>query len=75
MTFARGEHLILGKEEDDESVVLTEDEDDSEEVDGAQMEKRKKADNRAYKKVKHTFEIQVKELKNIPILDKLIKDV
>ena len=34
-----------------------------------------KVDNRAFKKVKHTFEIQVKELKNIPILDKLIKDL
>lgn len=32
-------------------------------------------DNRPYTKVKHAFEIQVKELKNIPILDKLIKDV
>ena len=32
-------------------------------------------DNRPYKKVKHIFEIKVKELKNIPILDKLIKDI
>ncbi len=28
-----------------------------------------------YKKVKHIFEVRVKELKNIPILDKLIKDI
>jgi hypothetical protein len=32
-------------------------------------------DTREFRKVKHTFEIQVKELKNIPILDKLIKDI
>lgn len=32
-------------------------------------------ENRPYKKVKHVFEIRVKELKNIPILDKLIKDI
>ena len=32
-------------------------------------------DNRPYKKVKHIFEIQVRELKNIPILDKLVKDL
>jgi hypothetical protein len=32
-------------------------------------------DNRPYKKVKHVFEIQVRELKNIPILDKLVKDI
>ena len=30
---------------------------------------------RPYRKLKHIFEIQVKELKNIPILDKLIKDI
>lgn len=35
----------------------------------------KQPDNRPYRKVKHMFEIQVKELKNIPILDKLIKDI
>lgn len=34
-----------------------------------------KVDNRPFKKLKHIFEIQVKELKNIPILDKLIKDL
>lgn len=28
-----------------------------------------------FKKVKHVFEVRVKELKNIPILDKLIKDI
>jgi len=32
-------------------------------------------DNRPYKKVKHVFEIQVRELKNIPVLDKLVKDI
>jgi Zn/Cd-binding protein ZinT len=32
-------------------------------------------ENRAFKKVKHVFEIKIKELKNIPILDKLIKDI
>lgn len=32
-------------------------------------------DTRPYRKLKHIFEIQVKELKNIPILDKLIKDL
>jgi hypothetical protein len=32
-------------------------------------------DNRPYRKVKHIFEIQVKELKNIPLIDKLIKDL
>ena len=32
-------------------------------------------DNRPYKKIKHIFEIKVKELKNIPILERLIKDV
>lgn len=32
-------------------------------------------DARPYRKLKHIFEIQVKELKNIPILDKLIKDL
>lgn len=32
-------------------------------------------DSKPYNKVKHIFEIQVKELKNIPILDKLVKDI
>jgi lipoate-protein ligase A len=48
----------------------------SEEIsDTEQSVKPPTEDNRPYKKVKHTFEIQVKELKNIPILDKLIKDI
>jgi hypothetical protein len=29
---------------------------------------------RPFNQVKHVFEIKVKELKNIPILDKMIKD-
>ena len=30
---------------------------------------------REFKQYKHVFEITVKELKNIPILDKLVRDV
>lgn len=40
-----------------------------------EVEEKAKVNNRPYKKVKHTFAIQVKELKNIPILDKIIKDL
>jgi hypothetical protein len=46
---------------------------ESEDESDTEMEDEK--DSRPFKKVKHTFEIQVKELKNIPILDKLIKDI
>ena len=38
-------------------------------------EEEETKDARGFRKVKHTFEIQVKELKNIPVLDKLIKDI
>ena len=30
--------------------------------------------DKPFKQLKHVFEIKVKELKNIPILDKLIRD-
>jgi len=73
MTFAR-EEMIGGK--DEESQLLS-DEEESEDLDSEDyaLRRQKNLDSRPYKKVKHTFEIQVKELKNIPILDKLIKDV
>lgn len=34
-----------------------------------------KEEDKPYKQIKHIFEIKVKELKNIPILDRLIKDL
>lgn len=55
---------------------LNESDDDVEDKkDTLQSEKQKPTDNRPYNKVKHIFEIKIKELKNIPILDKLIKDI
>ena len=52
-----------------------EDEAESENSFNKKASKEHLEDNRPYKKIKHIFEIKVKELKNIPILDKLIKDI
>ncbi|CDW78943.1 c2 domain-containing protein 3 [Stylonychia lemnae] len=50
-------------------------EEDEDKESNDSVKKQHLEDNRPYKKVKHVFEIKVKELKNIPILDKLIKDI
>lgn len=62
-------------ENDEESENLSEEESEAIDSEEIELKRQKKLDSRPYKKLKHTFEIQVKELKNIPILDKLIKDV
>ena len=71
------------EDEKDEEVVIKEKRRRRERVvpetydseDESETDQEDQKDARPFKKVKHTFEIQVKELKNIPILDKLIKDI
>lgn len=57
--------------------INSEDDHDKKDV-SVQLSKARTAtlgdEDRPYKKVKHIFEVKIKELVNIPILDKLIKD-